>query len=220
VLISIVLPVHNQADHIGAVLDSYLRAVRPLPVQTEFVVVANACSDDTATICRQRGVRVLELDDGGWGRAVRHGLAHAEGDIVGYTNSARTTPEMLALVLVYASAYPEVVLKANRRIRDNWRRRLGSVLYNLQCRQLFDLSVWDVNGTPKLFPREFSGLMELTRDDDLVDLEFVVACRDRSYPIVEVPILATVRHGGRSTTNYGAAWRMYYGAWSMCRARS
>ena len=44
-------------------------------------------------------------------------------------------------------------MKANRKIRDNWRRRLGSLLYNLECRALFDLANWDINGTPKVFPR-------------------------------------------------------------------
>ena len=56
-------------------------------------------------------------------------------------------------MLLYAAAYPNVVVKANRKIREHWTRRLGSLLYNLECRALFDLSNWDVNGTPKVFPR-------------------------------------------------------------------
>jgi hypothetical protein len=107
------------------------------------------------------------------------------------------------------------VLKANRKIRDNWRRRLGSLIYNLECRALFDLPIWDINGTPKVFPREFGALLELERDDDLIDLEFAWVCKREDYPILEVPLLATQRHGGRSTTNYGSALRMYVGAWRL-----
>ncbi len=121
-------------------------------------------------------------------------------------------------MLAYALAYPEVVLKANRRIRESRRRRLGSLLYNIECRALFDLSVWDINGTPKIFPRRFPALLDLRHDDDLLDLEFNVVCARNGYPMIEVPILATERHGGRSTTNLSSALRMYVGAWSMRRA--
>ena len=100
----------------------------------------------------------------------------------------------------------------------NRRRRIGSLLYNIECRALFDLSVWDINGTPKIFPASFAKLRALSRDDDLLDCEFNVACRTNGYPTIEVPILATERHGGRSTTNLASAMRMYVGAWSMWRA--
>jgi hypothetical protein len=110
------------------------------------------------------------------------------------------------------------VVKANRKIRDGWRRRLGSLLYNLECRALFDLSNWDVNGTPKVFPRTFRRLTELTREDDLIDAEFCLVCRQEDYPMVEIPIFSSRRHGGKSTTNYSSAWRMYLGAYNLWRS--
>jgi hypothetical protein len=119
------------------------------------------------------------------------------------------------LLLLYAVAYPEVIVKANRKIRESWRRRLGSLLYNLECRTLFDLSYWDINGTPKIFPRAFDKLLTLTREDDLVDAEFNLVCRKENYPVIEVPILSYRRHGGKSTTNYRSAIKMYWGAYRM-----
>jgi hypothetical protein len=121
-------------------------------------------------------------------------------------------------MLAYALAYPDAVLKANRRIRASFQRRLGSLLYNLECRMLFDLPIWDINGTPKVFPRSFGRLLELQADDDLIDAEFAVACKQEDYPVIEVPILATTRHGGRSTTNYRSAVHMYVGAYKMHRS--
>ena len=108
-------------------------------------------------------------------------------------------------------------MKAQRTIRDNRRRRLGSLAYNLECRVRFDLATWDINGTPKIFPRSFRRLLELTRDDDLLDAEFVAICRQEGYPIVEIPALVTVRHGGKSTTNLRSASRMYTGALKLSR---
>jgi glycosyltransferase involved in cell wall biosynthesis len=222
-LISIILPVHNQADHIDRLVKDYVSALRKVPAQCELLLVENASRDASLEVCRRLEaelpcVRVISGAKPGWGRAVRLGLDHAGGDIICYTNSARTSPEDLVICLLYAVAY-EVVVKANRKIRENWRRRLGSLLFNIECRTLFDLSNWDVNGTPKVFPRSFDGLLGMQRIDDLIDTEFCIVCRQRDYPMVEVPIFSTRRHGGKSTTGYRSALRLYAGAVALWRDR-
>ena len=59
---------------------------------------------------------------------MRLGLEAAQGDILCYTNSARTEPQDLVLLLYYALTNPDAVIKANRKIREHWSRRLGSLL--------------------------------------------------------------------------------------------
>jgi glycosyltransferase involved in cell wall biosynthesis len=219
-LVSIVLPVHNQADQLAAMVDEYEKALTKFPVPHELVLVANNCRDNTWDICqtltvKYPNVRAVHTTRGGWGLAVKLGLRETRGDLLCYTNSARTTSQDLVLMLLYATVYPHVVVKANRKIRESLRRRLGSLLYNLECRALFDLAVWDVNGTPKVFPRSFAKLTELTRDDDLIDAEFVALCRREGYPVLEVPIFSTRRRSGESTTGYASAVKMYLGAWNL-----
>ena len=221
--LSIILPVHNQADHLEEMTAGHLEVLDRLGTTYELLLVTNGCRDDSPQIAQRlagahSGVRALDLPVGGWGRAVQAGLAHARGEVLCYTNSARTSAEILALHLSYAAAYPDVVLKANRRIRESWGRRLGSLIYNLECRALFDLACWDINGTPKVFPRKYGALLALSREDDLIDLEFVAVCRRENYPVIEVPIVATRRIGGSSTTNIRSALRMYTGALALKRA--
>ncbi len=221
--VSVILPVHNDGSYLAGVIESYEPMLERLGRSYELLLVTNACTDDSVAIATRLGrenasVLNVNLEQGGWGRAVRAGLAAARGDILCYTNLARTSPQTLGLLLAYNLAYPDVVVKASRRIRDNWRRRLGSVIYNLECRALFDLAVWDVNGTPKVFPRSFARLLELSRDDDLIDAEFVMLCRTEGYPVIDVPVVSTQRHGGRSTTGYASALRMYAGALALRRS--
>jgi hypothetical protein len=109
-------------------------------------------------------------------------------------------------------------VKANRKIRESALRRIASLLYNIECRTLFDLSCWDVNGTPKVFPRSFGALLTLERDDDLIDAEFAAICRRREYPMIEVPIFSARRHGAASTTSYRSALALYAGAWRLSRS--
>jgi len=79
------------------------------------------------------------------------------------------------------------------------------------------LSFWDINGTPKVFPRRFDKLLALREPGDLIDAEFGVVCRRESYPMLEVPIFSSRRHGGESTTGYGSALRMYWRAYRLLR---
>ncbi|MCA9816337.1 MAG: glycosyltransferase [Cyanobacteria bacterium HKST-UBA01] len=220
--VSIILPVYNQADHIDRIVSEYKEVLDRLPIPYELILVTNACKDNSKKVCnelaeRNKNIVWQNIDQGGWGRAVKQGLKAATGELICYTNSARTSPEILSLTLLYAISYPNVVVKANRKIRDNWRRRLGSLLYNLEARALFDLPVWDINGTPKIFPRKFDKLLNLKRDDDIIDAEFNMICRQENYPIVEVPVLSTKRHSGKSTTNYNSAFKMYFGVYDLWR---
>jgi glycosyltransferase involved in cell wall biosynthesis len=220
---SIVLPVYNQADHIAEIVEGYERALRGAGLEHELLLVVNGSRDGSRAECdrlaaRHPEVRVFEEQRGGWGRAVKRGIREARGTLICYTNSARTTDRDLVLLLLYARAFPDVVVKANRKIRESVQRRFGSLLYNLECRALFDLSCWDINGTPKVFPRADAALLSLESDDDLIDAEFNAICRRHDYPMIEVPIFSTRRHGGTSTTNYRSAFAMYLGAYRLARA--
>ena len=215
--VSVILPIHNQSKHIGSIIDQYEEAFLKFPADYELLLVVNGSKDNSLEICielskKYKSIKVFECKKKGWGRAVRLGIKESKGDIICFTNSARTPAKDLMLFLVYSVIYPEVVIKANRKIRDSKARRLGSLLYNIECRVLFDLANWDINGTPKVFPRKFKELLDLERDDDLIDLEFNHICRRESYPMIEIPVFFYKRQGGKSTTNYRSAMAMYWGA--------
>ncbi len=219
---SVVLPVHNQADHIGAIVNEYEDALARVQNEHEIILVTNACRDASIEVCRALAeeyptVRAVNTDQGGWGRAVKLGLREARGDILCYTNSARTSAADLQLLVLYAIANPDAVVKAHRRSRESFKRKIGSFLYNLECRGLFDLPTWDINATPKVFSRETYHAIQPRQDGDLIDLEIYVKCKQLGKVILEVPIYSMARHGGKSTTNYGSAYRMYRGAYEMWR---
>jgi glycosyltransferase involved in cell wall biosynthesis len=227
-LISIILPIHNQADHIEDLVLEYLKVTDNIPFSCEFILVVNNCSDNSLQICQKLAqqnprISVVSSDGGGWGLAVRLGLEKARGDLICYTNSARTRPQDLQLFLLYGISNPTAVIKASRKIRDSWQRRLGSVIYNLLLRMFFDLPYWDINGTPKIFPKTFDKLLKLKENGDLIDAEFNIICRQESYPVLEVPVVSGKRRGGKSTTSYQSAIVMYWGAldlWLKARKKN
>ena len=223
-LVSVVLPVHNQADHIAELVEDVEVAFERVKYRREILLVLNACRDESLVVCtklaeRYPSVRIIDSEKGGWGFAVRLGLSEAKGDILCYSNSARTSSADLVLLVLYAIANPTSVVKATRRIRESIVRRIGSFLYNLEGRILFDLPTWDINSTPKTFSRGVYESITLTSDGDLIDLEFYAECKRIEAHVVEVPIYSMLRHGGKSTTNFRSAFRMYWGAFQLYRAR-
>jgi glycosyltransferase involved in cell wall biosynthesis len=223
-LVSIVLPVHNQADHIEGVVTGYETALSHVGCRRELILVSNGCRDHSPAICNKlaqsvKHVRAVDVAKGGWGRAVKLGLREARGTVVGYTNSARTTPDQLAALVLHALVNPESVVKATRVGRAGL-RKVGSTLYNWESHLLFQLVCSDVNGTPKFFPRRFNKLFELSYDDDLIDLEFMRICHNERYPVLEVPIFSGKRHGGESTTRFRTALKLYSGAFRMWRGKT
>ncbi|MBS1955852.1 MAG: glycosyltransferase [Cyanobacteria bacterium SZAS-4] len=227
-LVSVVLPVRNQADHIAWVVRQHHEHLLQLPVEFELLLVPNGCSDESELICQNLsaqlpGVRTVIGSGPGWGRAVNTGLNHANGDLMCYASSARISSADLLKHIQFALGSPNSVVKAQRLSQDSGFRTAGSALYNWLCRSLFGLSTRDVNGTPKSFPKTFSKLLELSEDGYLVDVEFNVVCKKNDYPVVELPIEHTERHGGTSTTTVSTALNLFvalFGYWNKVRKQA
>src|SRR5205085_9680647 len=120
-LISVILPVHNQAEHLRVMVEGHMDALNRLRTAHEIILIENGSIDESANVAAelarsQPTVRFAQSPRG-WGRAIKVGLQVANGDLLCYTNSARTTPQELGLLLLYALTNPGVVVKANRKIR-------------------------------------------------------------------------------------------------------
>lgn len=215
--LSLVLPCRNQADHIGQVLPRYLRPLETLGVPFELIVVPNASTDDTQAVveklaCDDERIKVVSNPAGGWGLSVRTGLHAAQGTILAYTNTARTDPNLVPLLVRRFQEGGRCLVKARREARHAPLREAGSFLYNLEARLLLGVRCSDVNGTPKVFSRKLYEGMVLTADGDLVDLELMSGVARRGIPVVEIPVRGFQRHGGKSSTTWKSALQMYSGA--------
>jgi hypothetical protein len=215
--VSTILPIPPSAVRVDDRVIAYTRGFERLGCDYEILLVI----DESAgrAVHEIGGVRTLSIRDWRWGKAVRAGLSQANGNILCFANLDRTSAETLTLMTTYALTYKDVVLKAHRRTRDSVLQRVGSLLYNLEVRSLFKLTDWDVNGTPKLFPRTYERLRHLTRDDELLDVEFLVICKREGYSVLEVPITALPVYADWPRTSIATALRMYLAALRMARRR-
>lgn len=78
--LAVVVPARDEEELLGGCLDALRRAVRHPRVRdlpSRVVVVADACTDGTATVARQHGAELLELTAGNVGAARAAGSGHA-----------------------------------------------------------------------------------------------------------------------------------------------
>jgi glycosyltransferase involved in cell wall biosynthesis len=217
---SIILPLYKQREHASLLANRYINELKKLSDSWEVIFVINGPEDGTERILKeavknQLGIKIFRLADGGWGQAVKFGLKEASGKYICYTNSARTSIKELVRVLTYAKVNDDTVVKATRIVRQEWFRKLGSILYNLENRTIFKTPVWDVNGTPKVIPKKILQKIFPTSENDLIDAELMAKCYKNNIPIIEIPIMETNRVSGKSTTNIASAVKMYWGLFKL-----
>ncbi|MGH3628563.1 MAG: hypothetical protein ACRDRL_14160 [Sciscionella sp.] len=218
--VSVVLPIIGCTSGLTDAVRDYAQSIACLEERFEILLACggserSACQDTAAVV---EAVRVVEDGVADWGRLVRVGVAGCRGEIICFANWKPTAPGGLAEILAYALRNPEVVFRANRRMRRSFWHRLGSLLFNLECRAILGTTAWDINGTPKVFARARSELFRLTRSDGLLDAEFAVVCERAGYPIAEVPIQSR-GDAGEDRVDYRRALSMYFGVLGLRRHR-
>jgi hypothetical protein len=217
--VSLILPwAHGPAEARTAVA-SARQSLLTVEADVEIVLVPWTRSATALDGLGEEGLQVLPSRTRGWGAAVRDGLSAATGDVLCFVNPGKSGPAAIAEVVGRSVEHPDVVWRANRRTRDSAMQKLGSLAYNVEVRLAYRLATWDVNGTPKAFPRRFDALLALASDDELYDLEFAVVCERERYPVLELP-LRTIDVLGPPDGGLGplAALRLFARA-ARCRNR-
>lgn len=210
---SIILPVMNQADHIEKVLRDFHKELSQKKYSFELIPVVNGTTDESFAICQKAAGQLTnvfpyELKEGGYGRAIIHGLKKSHGRNLCYLNSARVYPDELLNCLKIFSTNSKVIIHGVRIKRDLRLRKLSSWIYNTTCQVLTGVKSSDMNGTPKIFSREIHRQLNLQFKDSMIDIELLEKAKKLKAKILEVPIYKNVRRGGKSTSSFKTIFRL------------
>lgn len=126
-MLSILIPAHNEAAYLPDCLEALL-ASDPVDLSVEVIVIANGCTDNTATIAQaykdrlmSKGwtLEVLDIAQGGKANALNAGDTAAQGDVLIYLDAdVQVSPPLIAQLAQvldtsvprYASGQPNVTV--------------------------------------------------------------------------------------------------------------
>jgi len=210
---SIVFPVMNQADHIEKAIRLYHRAMTKNKHPFELIAVVNCTKDKSYKVCKDvskqlPNVSAYQLKGCGYGLGILYGLKKAKGKSLCYLNCARIHPPDLVRVIKHFEIDPKIIVHGVRLKRENTKRGLGSLIYNIFCRSIFRVSNRDINGNPNMFGREIYKRLRLNSKNSMIDLELLDRAKHLNIPIVEVPVFDYSRYGGTSTSNFFTLFRL------------
>jgi len=206
--LSLVVPCYNEEEVIRHTLPRLAEAFAHAGIALEMLAVDNGSHDRTGAILQELASTIPSIHpvrvaaNRGYGYGVLQGIPHARAPWLGIIPcDGQVDPEdVVRLFQAVAATNGNVLGKVRRRFRmDGLLRKLISVAYNLFVRLLWPrLQSIDINGSPKILPREAALAMNLKSHDWLLDPEIMIKAHYGGLRVLELNVFARMRSGGRS----------------------
>lgn len=212
---SIVIPAFNEKARIQATLAEVLRCVETHGWNAEIIVVDDGSTDNTAAIVQSISSQysvVHLLSNGtnrGKGYSVRHGMLHASGEIVLFTDADLSSPmEEAGRLFAAIREGADVAIgsrwlaSSRQTIRQPLYRRFFGRCFNLVTRMIMRLPFADTQCGFKAFTRPAAQtVFQLQRIERWgFDPEILFIALKRGFIVREVPV--TWGHDERTRISY------------------
>lgn len=212
---SVVIPAYNEGARIPGTLKAVVASIREHGWNAEVIVVNDGSRDGTAKYVREFAssapeVRLLELErNRGKGYAVRHGILHALGEIVMFTDADLSSPMDEAEGLFAAIAQGADIAIGSRWLatsrqthRQPLYRQFFGRCFNLLTRMVMNLPFADTQCGFKAFTRTAAQTVFQLQTIERwgFDPEILFIALRRGYQIKEVPV--SWAHDARTRVRY------------------
>ena len=212
--LSVVVPVFEEAEAIGPLLEEVVAAVGDDPAAVEVIVVDDGSRDGTPAILdewRRRcpSLRVITFaENAGQSAAMACGFARARGDrVVSLDGDGQSDPADIPRLAALLDDHDQVC-GIRRQRRDGLRKRVGSRLANAVRRAATGDRVVDIGCSLKAFHRE--PLQRLRHFDGSHRFLPILLELEGCTKLAQVEVNHRPRRGGRSKyTNLGRLWHTW-----------
>lgn len=202
--VSVVVPVHNEADFIPEGLPRLVAATHSVYPTAQILVVENGSTDGTADAARRASdaVTVVELPTPDYGGAMREGMLQASGDWIVTFDIDYFSAEFLTDLSSLMDKADVVIASKRDPLSQDRRsafRRFATFGFNLLLRTILGSKVSDTHGI-KAFRAEASRphAAAVVSRKDLYDTELVIRMERAGAQIVEVPVVVEELRPARS----------------------
>lgn len=217
--LSLIMPCYNEEESVGITVRRLVAAFGAAGFGLELIAVDNGSKDRTGEILRRLaaehpGVRPHRVEvNQGYGFGLLSGIPLARGKWVGFipADGQIDAEDVVRLYEAAAESNGHVIAKARRRFRmDGLQRKLVSIAYNIMIRTLWPrLDSLDVNGTPKILPREAVHAMRLESNGWFLDPEIMIKGHALGMRVLEFNVFARMRGNGISHVRASTCWEFF-----------
>jgi glycosyltransferase involved in cell wall biosynthesis len=211
------MPCYNEEGVVGYSIPRLVRAFENAGYRLELVACDNGSKDRTGEIIKRfvaEGLPVVyhrvEVNQG-YGHGILDAMKRCRGPYIGIipADGQVDAEDVVKVFESVSRADRPVIGKARRRFRlDGPDRWVVSVIYNFMMAAMWPgLGTLDVNGSPKVFPREVLEQLELTSKDWLLDPEIMIKARHLGVPVIEMNAFSRMRESGVSHVKPTTVWQ-------------
>lgn len=214
--LSFVMPCYNEQDIIGYTIPRFTAAFRKAGIKLELIAVDNGSRDRTGEMIREMAANDpaivyhrVEVNEG-YGNGILRGIKVCRASWIGIIpcDGQVDAEDVVALFDSVKTTNGNVLAKVRRRFRmDGLWRKVVSVGYNLMVRALWPrLGSIDVNGSPKILPRDALIAMDLKSKNWFLDPEIVIKAHYMGLRVLEFNVFARMRGNGLSHVRVMTCW--------------
>jgi len=203
--ISAFFPAYNDGGTIASMVIAAMNVLEQLTDDYEIIVINDGSSDYTPEVLDRLAadyerVRIIHHPHNrGYGGALRSGFAAATKDLIFYTDGdAQYDVHDLLRLYPLMKEGVDLVQGYKRDRHDGLLRHVIGRLYHFAVKQLFSLSVRDVDCDFRLMRRRIFEKVELTHDSGVICVEMVKKIEANNFRIVELDVSHFPRPYGHS----------------------
>lgn len=203
-LVSIIVPVYNEAELIAGVLSCLASFLPSVTSEYEIIVCDNGSTDATASIVNQYmqqnpRVRSVYYPAPNYGRAIQQGFAAARGEYLVILNADWCDTDFIARSLSMLQDGEDLVLGSKNHAASNgyrydhrpFLRRIITKFYNALVRRWFGIPFSDTHGLKAAKRTQMSSVVaSIGANRELFDTELVIRCYRLGLRITEIPVEA------------------------------
>ena len=218
--VSFVMPCYNEETVIGYTIPRLVSEFQKAGHRLELIAVDNGSSDRTGEIIKTLAARYPSViycrveKNEGYGHGVLSAIPLCTAPWVGMipADGQVDAEDVVRLYEAVAPTSGKILGKVRRRFRmDGTRRKIISIAYNLFVRMLWPrLGSIDVNGNPKILPRDVLLALRLESKGWFLDPEIIIKTHYLGIRVLELNVFARMRGDGLSHIRMGALWEFFW----------
>jgi len=203
--VSLILPCHNEAENIQAVIEEAKEALGKIAQQYEIIIVDDGSSDRTPELVRNLirtdpQLRMIQHQSNlGYGSALRTGFKNARLRWIFFTDADRQfrVGELEKFIPYLEKSRMVVGYREDR--ADATHRRIYGRIFSWLVNFLFGLKIKDVNCAFKVFTREIIEGEELISPGALINAELFILVKRKGIEPIQLAVSHFPRKAGKQS---------------------